>query len=244
VICAVAEKFRSHFRKEDVIARMGGDEFIAFVENITDISLIENKARQLCESMSDIMIDAKNAGISCSIGIAISTEQEHSFLELYKNSDKALYSAKCRGKNLVSIYGENMENTSIAKWINNAESVLDAIKDSIYVCDKDTYELIYANDSICKLKGVTREACKGKKCYEVLMHSTKPCKFCSMPNMVIDKMYNRLFRFPDSSRVFLLRGRNINRSGTIVHLEIAVDVTEVYGENLCWSDVSKYENDQ
>ncbi|MEG1859098.1 MAG: PAS domain-containing protein, partial [Christensenellaceae bacterium] len=89
---------------------------------------------------------------------------------LYRNSDKALYNAKCRGRNMVSIYGEETASTSISKWMNNAESVLDAIKDSIYVCDKDTYELIYANDGLCKLMDVTRADCNGKKCYEILMH--------------------------------------------------------------------------
>ncbi|MEG2518379.1 MAG: EAL domain-containing protein [Oscillospiraceae bacterium] len=227
VICAVAEKLRLHFRKEDVIARMGGDEFAIFIQNIPEVNLIEKKAHQLCESITDIEIDGENAEISCSVGIAVSTEEEHSFGTLYQNSDKALYSAKCRGRNIVCIYGEESAATSISKWINDAESVLNTINDSIYACDRDSYELIYANDSLCKFVGATKEACKGKKCYEILMHKTAPCSFCPLDKMSEERVYTRLFKFPGRKETFMMRGKNVNRNGTIVHLEVAVDVTEV-----------------
>ncbi|MEG1858081.1 MAG: EAL domain-containing protein, partial [Pseudoflavonifractor sp.] len=131
----------------------------------------------------------------------------------------------------------------IGTWPDDAQSVLNAINDSIYVCDKETHDLIYANNSLCKRMGITREDCKGKKCYEVLMHSTKPCAFCSMPTMEEGKMYTRLFRIPNSSQNFLMHGENISRNGTVIHLEVAVDVTDVDSKNLCWSEVSGYEKE-
>ncbi|MEG0756396.1 MAG: diguanylate cyclase, partial [Oscillospiraceae bacterium] len=106
VICAVAKQLRRHFRKEDIIARMGGDEFSVFIGNIQNTVLVEAKARQFCESMPAVMIDGKQAGFTCSAGIALSTPTVNSFAALYQNSDKALYSAKCRGRNIVAIYGE------------------------------------------------------------------------------------------------------------------------------------------
>ncbi|MEG2597214.1 MAG: diguanylate cyclase, partial [Oscillospiraceae bacterium] len=189
VICAVAENLRLFFRKEDIIARMGGDEFAVFIGNISHIALVENKARQFCASMSQIRIGDKDVEITCSAGIAMSSKIANSFETLYQNSDKALYNAKCLGRNILCVYGENSEITSISKWITNAESVLNALSDSVYACDRNTYELIYANDNLCKLMGVTQEICKSKKCYEVLMHRTKPCKGCSMHKMVDDKVY-------------------------------------------------------
>ncbi|MEG2174537.1 MAG: EAL domain-containing protein, partial [Oscillospiraceae bacterium] len=243
VIRAVAEKLCLCFRKNDIIARMGGDEFAIFIADISNSKPIEEKAHQLCKSMAEIKIDGEPAAISCSMGIALSSHTANSFAALYQNSDKALYSAKCRGRNSVAVYGEETASTSISKWMNDAESVLDAIKDSVYVCDKDTYELIYANDSLCKLMSIQRMECKGKKCYEVLMHRTRPCKFCSMPNMVGSRVYTRLFRMPNTERVFLLRGENINRNGNNIHLEVAVDVTEIEHKNLRWSEVAGYEQE-
>ncbi|MEG2634598.1 MAG: GGDEF domain-containing protein, partial [Oscillospiraceae bacterium] len=105
----------SFFRKEDIVARMGGDELAVFVGDISNIEVLESKAHRVCESMSGMMIDGEHAGITCSIGIAISSDQAQTFEALYKNADKALYSAKCNGRNKVSIYVEKQFDTSIAK---------------------------------------------------------------------------------------------------------------------------------
>ncbi|MEG0839678.1 MAG: EAL domain-containing protein [Hydrogenoanaerobacterium sp.] len=240
VICAVADKLRQHFNNRDVIVRMGGDEFAVFISNIKNIGDVEKKAHQLCKSLRDINIDGNNADISCSIGISVSDKHTHSFDLLYNNAGKALYNSRCRGRNIVSVYGEESVATSITKWMNDAESVLDVVKDIIYVCEKDTYEFIYANNSLCELMGVDRYECRGKKCYEVLMHRTKPCEFCSMSKMEEGKMYTRLFRMPNGAQVFLMHGRNIKRNGINIHLEVAVDVTDIESKSLIWSEVKGY----
>ncbi|MEG2575798.1 MAG: EAL domain-containing protein, partial [Christensenella sp.] len=169
VICAVADKLHLFFRKRDIVARMGGDEFAIFIEHTTDIENIKNRVRKLCDSMLDVEIDGKNTEITCSAGISVLSEQANTFEKLYKNADKALYNAKCNGRNAVSVYGEAEDGRAVTDLINDAESVLNIINDSIYVCDKDTYELIYANDNFYGIVGKTREECKGKKCYEVLL---------------------------------------------------------------------------
>ncbi|MEG1887271.1 MAG: PAS domain-containing protein, partial [Oscillospiraceae bacterium] len=118
---------------------------------------------------------------------------------------------------------------------------IDTINDSIYACDKSTYELIYANDNLCKIMGVTREQYKNKKCYEVLMHKTSPCEFCSMSKMSENHVYTRLFKMPDTSTIFLMRGKTINRGGTMIHLEVAVDISEVENMNLYWEEALDHE---
>ncbi|MEG1524775.1 MAG: EAL domain-containing protein [Clostridia bacterium] len=232
VIVSVAEKIRPAFRQDDIIARMGGDEFAVLIRNMNDLALCELKAQELCKSMRSIMIDGKNAGITCSIGIAATSDRKQTFKELYKNADKALYRAKCGGRNMVSVYGKESMATTMTKWINDAEGVLDAINDSIYVCDKDTYELIYANENVCRFAGITREECKGKTCYEVLMHKTMPCEFCSLSKMSEDKVYTRLFQMPNIPMIFLMRGKIINWKGSMIHLEVAIDVTKIENMNL------------
>ncbi|MEG2542956.1 MAG: EAL domain-containing protein [Christensenellaceae bacterium] len=243
IICEVANKLRSFFKNENIIARMGGDEFAVFVENIPEIECIKQESQQLCESMLDIEIDGKNAGVTCSAGIAISSEQVNSFEVLYQNADRALYHAKCHGKNAVSIYGQTSKSSSIIEWMNDAQSVLDAINDSIYVCNKDTYELIYANEYFYQFTNTTREKCRGKKCYEILMHETSPCEFCSLSRISEDKVYTRLFQMPNTSRIFLMSGRIINRNGTVIHLEVALDVTEIENADLYWKVSNNHEKE-
>ncbi|MEG0797872.1 MAG: EAL domain-containing protein [Acidaminococcaceae bacterium] len=224
VICAVAEKLRQVFRKEDIIGRMGGDEFAIFIENMPKKFLLEKKAKQLCDSIASIELDGKHAGITCSVGAAVSSEEVPSFAALYQNTDKALYNAKCNGRNTAAIYGEAQVDS---KWLTDAESVLAEINDFIYVCDKSTYELLYANDNVCKFAGVTQNECQGKKCYEVLMHKKAPCEFCSWSKMSVQQVYTRVFQSPNSGRVFLMRGKDLERNGALLHLEVAVDISTI-----------------
>ncbi|MEG2199719.1 MAG: EAL domain-containing protein, partial [Anaerovorax sp.] len=75
VIVAMAETLRLLFRKEDFIARMGGDEFAVFVENIPDVKLIEKKAEKLCTIIPEIEIEGRSTRVTCSVGVAVSSPQ-------------------------------------------------------------------------------------------------------------------------------------------------------------------------
>ncbi|MEG0762612.1 MAG: diguanylate cyclase, partial [Oscillospiraceae bacterium] len=241
VICAIADKLRNFVQADNIVARMGGDEFAVFVGDIADIKQIENNAFEFCASTADIIIDGKTTDITCSIGIAITSEQINTFDALYKSADKALYSAKCQGRNTVSVYGNKSADTLIAKWINDAQSVFDIINDSIYACNKDTYELLYINENLCNAMGITQKSCTGKKCYEALMNRNSPCELCSLPKMTDDKVYTRIFKHPTNQQVYLLRGKNIDQNGIMVHLELAVDVSRLENINSYIEETNNYE---
>ncbi|MEG2243949.1 MAG: EAL domain-containing protein [Erysipelotrichaceae bacterium] len=241
VLFEVGKKMRHHFRKNDIVARMGGDEFAAFVRDIPDVAGVKEKAKSLCNDIASIKIAGENASLSCSLGLALSSSIYHSFDILYHQADKALYSAKCQGNNNVSLYGEeNM--VSIHNWIHDAKMILDDIKDCVYVCDKDTYELIYANKSLCQAMNVNQYQCVGKKCYEILMHKHKPCDFCFMKKIGLNKMHTCLFRGPDQAHVFLMRGENIKHNDKIFHIEIAIDVSDIDPIKLKQNEVKAYES--
>ncbi|MEG0108438.1 MAG: hypothetical protein RR705_06260, partial [Lachnospiraceae bacterium] len=80
-----------------------------------------------------------------------------------------------------------------------------------------------------------------KKCYDVIMHKTSPCEFCPLSKLSEDKVYTRLFQVPNTSQLFLLRGKTVNRNGIIVHLEVAVDVTQVDNLNTYYERVIDHE---
>ncbi|MEG2097013.1 MAG: EAL domain-containing protein [Pseudoflavonifractor sp.] len=229
VIALVAERLRASFRQDDIVARMGGDEFAVFVSDIPDVALVEDKARALCRAVTAINIDGQNAMISCSVGIAVTSEAEHSFEQIYKNADKALYNAKFRGRNTVLVYGREVADVFQGKWLNETEGIMDSLNDSLYICDRGNYELIYANEQVCKSVGITPEDCRGKKCYEALKRRTEPCTCCPMTKTIGNQMYIRLLHSARTQRTYLLRGKNINRNGTAAHLEVVVDVTDVEG---------------
>ncbi|MEG2506494.1 MAG: EAL domain-containing protein [Longicatena sp.] len=227
VICEVANKLRLIFRQEDLIARMGGDEFAIFVENITDVKSIEKKVRKLCESMLTIKVKNNETQITCSAGIASTSEFVHSFDVLYQHADKALYNAKCKGRNTTSIYGEEIEEVLISQDFNEIECILNAIDDYIYACKQGTYELLYANENICKLAGMTLYNYKGKKCYEMIMHRKTPCEFCTLSKAKLEKNEAQVIHLPNVSNVFLLRGKDSLRNNIALHIGTMMDISEV-----------------
>ncbi len=97
---AVLKKFgeilKNNFRQEDIIGRVGGDEFmVMMVGEITDDSI---KSR--CDNIQhDLYISkfGEAGGFSCSIGVAID-QAGFGFKDIYRVADDALYEAKARGK--------------------------------------------------------------------------------------------------------------------------------------------------
>lgn len=99
VLCDVAEKLRLSLRSNDLIGRLGGDEFIVFVRGADN----EDGFRRCAEKLNSVLMkkyeeNGKEVSISASIGIAVA-EQGTDFNELYKRADIALYEVKRCGRN-------------------------------------------------------------------------------------------------------------------------------------------------
>lgn len=104
VLIEVTRRMSDVFRKSDIICRFGGDEFVVFLNDMTE-PLIKKRANLLCEVIKG-MGAAKNVNISLSVGIALIREQTAVFQEIYDLADQALYQAKRAGKNRYVIYTE------------------------------------------------------------------------------------------------------------------------------------------
>lgn len=90
---------RKNFREEDVLGRIGGDEFVAFIP-VPDREWVARKAIELSAALNCVCTKAeKSREISASIGIAIAPEDGTDFDSLYEKADAALYRTKQNGKN-------------------------------------------------------------------------------------------------------------------------------------------------
>lgn len=100
----VADTLRDLFRSKDILARFGGDEFLAFLPNISSPKSIIEKANLFNKRAAEFNA-LKGTGItlSASIGIAFS-EKASSLKELLANADQAVYKAKEQGKCCVAVY--------------------------------------------------------------------------------------------------------------------------------------------
>ncbi len=105
VIVELANKLEKMFRNEDIIGRIGGDEYFAFMKNIPNNDIVVAKANKICEEFNvTYNVDGKVVTISASVGIAIYPQHGESFEKLYKKADLALYTSKENGKNTFNIY--------------------------------------------------------------------------------------------------------------------------------------------
>ncbi len=109
VLIEVAAQLQKRFRAEDVISRIGGDEFLVFINTLRDRSTLSGRAENLVASIQDVLADElRNCPLSCSVGIACFPEDAASFQELFQCCDRALYHAKAQGKNRFALYDEQM----------------------------------------------------------------------------------------------------------------------------------------
>ena len=106
MIKKVAEACAKIVRKEDLLGRFGGDEFLLIMKGIS----IENgkiKAQQIVDTIKGIQLDTGTKFISVTVSIGVSDnvqQQIISFKELFHLADLALYKAKENGKDQVVVY--------------------------------------------------------------------------------------------------------------------------------------------
>ena len=106
VIVDVAKKIQEVFRNDDIIGRVGGDEFMVFSPNHADEASARNRAELLLEKLRKIHTDRNDSvKISASIGIYLATNENDTFNQLYEKADEALYKAKQQGRNQLCIAG-------------------------------------------------------------------------------------------------------------------------------------------
>ncbi len=91
---------KQDFRQEDILGRIGGDEFAVLMKNVKDREVIEYRAERLCAHLQEVRLkDAQDCRLRCSIGISYAPKDGKSYVELYEHADEALYKAKESGKN-------------------------------------------------------------------------------------------------------------------------------------------------
>ena len=105
VLCRVAELFRQTLRAGDLIGRIGGDEFVAFLTGVASEQEGMDCARRLCDAMNRITgPELGDIMLSCSIGGAVCPKDGRDYETLFVKADTALYEAKRRGRNQSVFY--------------------------------------------------------------------------------------------------------------------------------------------
>lgn len=71
-ITAVAETLRKHFRKTDIVGRIGGDEFMIYLRGVSDEEQLCGSTARLCEKIRELGIGKDNEySLGISVGIVL-----------------------------------------------------------------------------------------------------------------------------------------------------------------------------
>ncbi len=111
LICEVAIRLRNAVREGDVVARVGGDEFVVVIAEVERLNhmlqVVEKIVAALAESYR---IDEREIFSTCSIGVSLYPNDGSDSIELVKNADTAMYHAKKSGRNRFQLYDKAMND--------------------------------------------------------------------------------------------------------------------------------------
>ena len=109
----IGEALHTQFRQTDIVGRIGGDEFIAFLDNCGTESWLSSAMRTFMKRLSAIRIgEQKQLPLRVSVGIAFGVTARDTYDTLFQQADKALYHVKRNGKNNFAFYTPEMEQAA------------------------------------------------------------------------------------------------------------------------------------
>ncbi len=102
--------FNKVFRHDDVIARMGGDEFVVYLPGEMSESHVAKMVKRFLKSLEyPIQIEEHLIRLTGSVGVAFYPQHGANVTELLSHADAALYRAKDEGRNTFAIYDSEIE---------------------------------------------------------------------------------------------------------------------------------------
>lgn len=154
VLRTFADVVRRNIRSQDVMVRIGGDEFMGFFANMDSETAMESLHRRLNSELIKETVklagESFNIPLSISIGAVLVPEYGRDYDMLFPLADSALYRVKQSGKNGVRIYGQDGENNlsgenDIQKEFARITQIVEGWhrRDGVISMDLKQFSLIY-----------------------------------------------------------------------------------------------------
>jgi diguanylate cyclase (GGDEF)-like protein/PAS domain S-box-containing protein len=118
LLSEVARRLKACVRQEDIVCRLGGDEFTVYVEDFADPQLLVSTAQRLVQAVSEpYQITGHDIFVTASIGISTYPNDGATISELVKNADVAMYKVKEQGRNGFQFFREDMNARAFERLV-------------------------------------------------------------------------------------------------------------------------------
>lgn len=180
VLADVAGMLRHLFQKEDVLARIGGDEFLICMPGGTREEVESRLAELRTLLMSGHMSGPQ---LSCSVGVSSFPQDGRDFTSLYRKADCALYQMKRSGKRGVCFFRPEMEKTLSGEApLSAANAAIDSDSSAVserlgqYVF-RMLYQSMDVEYAVQQLLEIVGRAYEVSRVY--IFENSEDCAFCS-----------------------------------------------------------------
>lgn len=137
LLVQVSDRIKRLLTDDDILVRMGGDEFAVLVNRDVTEDVIAWLAASLIADVSEVMrIDGQDVSVGASVGISFLGDFDASSPDaVYQRADLALYRAKSMGRGAYSFFDENLNKHLLER--RQLE------KDLIRAIENDEFRLCY-----------------------------------------------------------------------------------------------------
>lgn len=131
LLSKTAERIAKSLRKNDLVLRVGGDEFVIILEERRDD--VENRLQRIRAAVSQpLRIGNYDIKVTCSIGMAFFPEHGETTAEIVAAADLAMYEAKHTGRDSIATFTPNMAD-DLRKKFTRIEELRKAVKRDEFV---------------------------------------------------------------------------------------------------------------
>lgn len=113
-----SERLKKSIRSQDIVGRLGGDEFIILIRDIKDSQEAEKVIRRTIAKIGNsYTLEGHELLVTFSVGVALYPRDGSTIHDLLKNADSAMYQSKDHGRNTYSFYTKELNDRAFNKLI-------------------------------------------------------------------------------------------------------------------------------
>ncbi|EKE75148.1 EAL domain-containing protein [Gallaecimonas xiamenensis] len=126
-LVAMAKRLKGALRQQDVVARIGGDEFVVLLADVLHPGLVEESLNRLLKVINEpVQMEGTRLQVSASIGVTCYPDDSGDADLLLRHADQAMYRAKQAGKNRFHRFDleRDRQQSGYQSWLNRLEQAL------------------------------------------------------------------------------------------------------------------------